>query len=100
MENLSIGCNYVFSIDQRVDQMGKVSEEHDWRNNQKRAKKGCMPLCYYLRSFILELVSTSRSKTTKEEVDKTTIGIQKEEGDFEGKVNKKQKTSKPCTFFS
>jgi hypothetical protein len=59
-----------------------------------------MPLCYYLRSFILELVSTSRSRTTKEEVDKTTIGIQKEEGDFEGKVYKKQKTSEPCTFFS
>jgi hypothetical protein len=56
--------------------MGKVLEEHDQGNNQKIAKKGCMSLCYYLRSSILEMGSTSRSKTTREEeANKATIGI-------------------------
>ncbi len=75
MGNLSMGCNYVFSIGQRVDQMGKMSKEHDWGNNQKRAKKGCMPFYYCPRSSILEVVSTKRNRTIrKEEINITTIG--------------------------
>jgi hypothetical protein len=50
--------------------MGKMLKKHGG-NNQERAKKGCMPFCYSPRSFILEMVSSSRSRTIREEeVDK------------------------------
>jgi hypothetical protein len=49
-----------------------------------------MPLCYCLKSFVLEMVSSSRSKTTgKEKIDKATIGGHEEEGDSKGEVYKK-----------
>jgi hypothetical protein len=44
-----------------------------------------MPLCYCPRGFVLELVSSSRSKTIgEEEADKATIGGHEEEKDSKG----------------
>ncbi len=68
----------------------KVSKEHDWGNTQKKAKKWCMPFCYYPISFVSEMVSSSRSITIGEEVaDIATLKVQEEEGELEGKVYKK-----------
>jgi hypothetical protein len=49
---INLSYNYVFSIGQRIDQMGKMLEKHDWGNNQKRHKKGCMPFCHSPRSSV------------------------------------------------
>ncbi len=43
-----------------------MSEKYDWRNNQKKTKKGCMPFCHSLRSSISKVVSTRKSKATRE----------------------------------
>jgi hypothetical protein len=95
-----MGCNYVLSISQKVDHMGKVLEEHDWGKSQKRAKKIYMPFCYCPRSFILEMVSSSRSRTIGEEkVDRAPTWGQEEEGDYKGEVHKKQETFEPYTYF-
>jgi hypothetical protein len=59
-----------------------------------------MPFCYCPKSFVLEVVSTRRSKTTREEVDRTTIRGQEKKGNSKGEVYKKQTTCKPCTNFS
>jgi len=91
-----MGCNYVLSISQKVDHMGKVLEEHDWGKSQKRAKNIYMPFCYCRRSFILEMVSSSRSRTIGEEkVDRAPTWGQEEEGDYKGEVYKKQKLLNP-----
>ncbi len=58
-----------------------------------------MPFCYCPKIFVSEMVSTLRSRTTrKEEANRVAIGGHEKEGDFSGKVYKKQKTSKPYTF--
>ncbi len=49
--------------------MGKMLEEHDWRNYQERAQEGCMPFCYCLKSYVSKMVSNSKSKTIGEEAD-------------------------------
>ncbi len=96
-----MGYKYVFLIGQGIDQMGKMSKKHDWKNIQKRTKKECMPFCHNPRSYILEVVSTIRSRTTREEKASgvTTWGHEKK-GYFEGKVYQKQKASKPYIYFS
>jgi hypothetical protein len=43
--------------------MLKVCKNASQGNNQKKAKKGCMPLCCYLRSFVSKMISISRSRT-------------------------------------
>jgi hypothetical protein len=46
------------------------------------------------------MVSTLRSRTPREEeANRVAIGGHEKEGDFSGKVYKKQKTFKPYTFF-
>jgi hypothetical protein len=51
-----------------------------------------MPFCYRLKGLVLKMVSTRRSKATREEVDRAAIGGQEKKGDCEGEVYKKQKT--------
>ncbi len=52
-----------------------------------------MPFCYCFRSFISEMVSNQRSKTTtKEEAKWVAIGGEEEKRDFEKEVDKKLKT--------
>ncbi len=67
MENLSFGLqSCIFNWSKIVDQMGKVSKEHDLKNYQEIAQEGCMPFCYYLRSLIFKMVLNLRSRTTWE----------------------------------
>ncbi len=100
-ENYELGYNHVFLVGQRVDQRGQMSTKHDWKNCQERAQEGCMPLCYYFRSFVSKMVSNQRNRTIGEEKAKlaTTRG-EEEERDYEGKVYKKQETFEPCTYLS
>jgi hypothetical protein len=68
--------------------MGQMLEEHDWKNYQEKAQEGCMPFCYYSRSFVLEMVSSQRSKTTrKEEIEWTTTRGEEVEIDSKGEVH-------------
>jgi hypothetical protein len=43
----------------------KCQKKHDGGNKKK--KKGCMPFCYCIKSFVLKMVSSSRSITIGEE---------------------------------
>jgi hypothetical protein len=62
-------------------------KKKDLGNNQKITKKGCMPLYYCPKSFVSEVVSTSRSKTIGEkETHKATIKRQEKEGYSKRKV--------------
>ncbi len=61
-----MGYNYVFSIGQGVDQMGKVLEKYDWGNNQKITKKRCVSFYHSVGSYFLKVVSTRRSKAIGE----------------------------------
>jgi hypothetical protein len=48
-------------------------------------KKRCMPFCYSLRSPILEVVSTRRSRATREkEASRVIKGGHEKKGEFEG----------------
>jgi hypothetical protein len=55
-----------------------------------------MPFCYCPRSSILEMVSSSRGKTTREEVDLVTIRGQEEERDYGGEVHKNKRPLNPA----
>ncbi len=95
-----MGYNHVFSVGQKVDQMGKMSKQHDWKNYQEKVQEGCMPFYYYSRSSILEMFFKQRSKTIGEEESKWVAkGGEEKERDFEKEVHKK-KTFEPCTYFS
>jgi hypothetical protein len=84
-----LGYNHVFLVGKKVDQMGQISKEHDWKNCQAKAQEGCMPLCYYLKSFVWEMVSSQRNRTTWEEKAKwATIRGEEEERNYEGNVYK------------
>ncbi len=81
-----MGCNYVFSIGQGINQMGKVLEKNDWKNNQKITKKKHMPFCHSPKNFVLKVVSPRKSKATREkEVNKAAIGGQEKKGKFWGR---------------
>ncbi len=81
-----MGYNNVFSISQVIEQLGKVSKKHDWGNNQKRTKKGCMPFYHNFRSYVSKVVSTRRTRAIREKAGRVAIGGQEKKGDFEGKV--------------
>ncbi len=72
--------------------MGQMSGEHDWRNCQERAQKGCMPFCYHYKNFVSEMVSSQRSITTwEEEGEQVATWRKEEEKDFEGEVHKNKR---------
>lgn len=59
-----------------------------------------MPLCYYFRSFVLEMVSSQRNRTTwKEKVKWATIKGEEEEKDYEGKVYKNKRPLNPTHIY-
>jgi hypothetical protein len=95
-----LGYNHVFLINQRVDKMGQMLKEHDWRNYHERAQEGCTTFYYYSRNSISKMVFQSKEKNhRKEENEWAAIGGE-EERDFKGEVHKKQETSKPFICFS
>ncbi len=100
MEDLPIGLKLCILNWSKSWLDGKSVRKTWLKEQQKKAKKICMPFCYCPKSFVLEVVSTRRSKTTREEVDRTTIRGQEKKGNSKGEVYKKQTTCKPCTNFS
>jgi hypothetical protein len=74
-----LGCNHVFL----VGQMGKMLEEWDWKNHQKKAQERCMSFYYCPRIFVSKMVSSSRSRTIgEEEIEWATTKRQEEEKTF------------------
>jgi hypothetical protein len=60
-----------------------------------------MSFCHNPQSFVSEVVSTRRNKTTREEeASRATIRGQEKKGEYEGEDYQKQKTSRPYTHFS
>jgi len=62
-----LGCNNVFLVGQKVDQMGQMLKKYGWRNCQKKAQEGLMPFYYCSKSFVSKMVSSQRSQTIGEE---------------------------------
>ncbi len=58
-----------------------------------------MPFYYCPKGSISKMVSTKRSKATREEeANRVATGGQEKKGDSKGEVYKKQKTSEPSIY--
>jgi hypothetical protein len=81
-----LGCNHVFSIGQRIDQMGKVLKK--MIKGQKKTQKGCMAFCHNPWSYVSKVVSIRWGKITwEEETSKVASTWQKKKRQFEGEVH-------------
>ncbi len=100
-------CNYVFSIGQGVDQMGKVYKKwlkEQLQENQKRMCHFAIMLEIIFQKWFRLIGRATREKEVgraigEKEVSRATWEYEKNRK-FERKVYQEQKTSKPYTHLS
>jgi len=84
-----LGCHYVFSIGQGVDQMGKMLKKYDWGITKREQKKD---VCH--SAIVLDVILSRKRRKRRAK------GRHEMKREFKGEVYQEQKTFEPYTHLS